>query len=165
MFSLKTRKNGKLLRFTVFIALVCLFFQGVFLLYVQKIGILTKNALQSLMTFSFFLHFLYLHHHIELFDYMIYMISERIQEFYAEQQVNFFIMHCSCDIRNVILSTNSKRSDSASFHTGDASIIFLLPLSVDVNVVSDLCCQIMYFETSIFFQLHLLVLTFFENFF
>ena len=163
MFSLKTKKNGKLLRFTVFIALVCLFFQGVFLLYVQKNWYLNKK--RTSISYDMVLHFLCLHHHIELFDYMIYMISERIQEFYAEQQVNFFIMHCSCDIRNVILSTNSKRSDSASFHTGDASIIFLLPLSVDVNVVSDLCCQIMYFETSIFFQLHLLVLTFFENFF
>ena len=163
MFSLKTKKNGKLLRFTVFIALVCLFFQGVFLLYVQKNWYLNKK--RTSISYDMVLHFLYLHHHIELFDYMIYMISERIQEFCAEQQVNFFIMHCSCDIRNVILSTKSKRSDSASFHTGDASIIFLLPLSVDVSVVSDWCCQIMYFETSIFFQSHLVVLTFFENFF
>ena len=136
----ETSKIRKLLGFKLCIALACLFYQVVIFPHIPR-KLVTIN--ESLTTWLYiYFHF---HYRIELFAYLIQLISEWIQEFGLE--CNFCNMHCSLDKQNYI-QLNPNDLTPWSFRTDAASIIFHLSFSVDVNVVSEWRWQIIHLEAS-----------------
>ena len=63
----------------IFNALACLLFQGFLFLYAQKNWYFNNEYTPTYHDMA--LHFSHFHHHIELFGFLIHMISERIHLF------------------------------------------------------------------------------------
>ena len=92
-------KLWKLLVFTVFVriysvSLACLFLQGILFPMYRENGYFNNKRTSIFDDMA--LHFSQFHHHIELFDYLLHLISGQIQ------RCNFCSMHCSFDKRNYI---------------------------------------------------------------